>query len=72
MQKATEIFKAKKARMLVLTMPVKKAFISAAPKYKTPMTVVKQSMEPIKIRMKLGKTSDFNMYIEAFSFLLKT
>jgi hypothetical protein len=67
-----EIFSAKNATMLVLTMPVKKGFNSAAPKYNTPITVVKQSMEPIRTRMKLGNTSDFNAYIEAFSFLLKT
>jgi hypothetical protein len=54
--------------MFVLTIPVIRGFNSAAPKYKTPITVVKQSMKPKRISMKLGNTSDFNAYNEAFSF----
>jgi hypothetical protein len=69
-----EIFRAKNAMMFVLTIPVMKGFDSTAPKYNTPMTVVKQSREPKRVNIKkLGNTSDFNaQYIEAFSFLLKT
>jgi hypothetical protein len=67
-----EIFRAKNATMLVLIMPVIKGFNSAAPKYNTPITVVRQSIDPTKTRIKLGNTSDFNAYIAAFSFLLKT
>lgn len=49
-----------------------KGFDSTAPKYNTPMTVVKQSREPKRVNIKkLGNTSDFNaQYIEAFSFPL--
>src|ERR1035437_729040 len=44
-----EIFRTKKVAMFVLTMPVIKGFNSTAPEYKTPTTVVKQSMEPNRI-----------------------
>ena len=60
-------FNTKKATMLVLTIPVKKGFNSAAPKYKTPITVVTQSIEPNRIINKLGNKSAFKLYIEAFS-----
>ena len=59
-----EIFSAKNATMFVLTMPVMKGFNSAAPKYVTPITVVKQSIEPNKIMKRLGSTSDFNLYMK--------
>jgi hypothetical protein len=39
-----------------------KGFNSVAPEYRTPITVVKQSIEPIKIRKKHGVTSDFNVW----------
>jgi hypothetical protein len=65
------IFTTKNATMLELTMPVIKGFNSAAPKYITPMAVVKQSTDPKRTRKKLGNTSDFNEYIEA-STSLKT
>jgi hypothetical protein len=42
------ILTTKKAPMFVLTMPAMNGFNSAAPEYRTPITVVKQSMEPIK------------------------
>jgi hypothetical protein len=61
-----ETFRTKKAAILVLTMPVIRGLISAAPKYMTPTTVVMASIEPSKIRKKLGNSSDFNVYIEAF------
>jgi hypothetical protein len=72
-----EIFTAKNAMMLVLTMPVRNGFTSEAPKNRTPMAVVTQSMEPNSTIRKLGNNSDFSVYdfsvyIEAFSFLLKT
>ena len=60
-------FNTKKATMLVLTIPVKKGFNSAAPKYKTPITVVTQSIDPNRIINKLGNKSAFKLYIEAFS-----
>ena len=63
-------FNTKKAAMLVLTIPVKKGFNSAAPKYKTPITVVTQSIEPNRIINKLGNTSAFKLYIEASPFPL--
>jgi hypothetical protein len=56
----TKIFRAKNAIILVLTMPAINGFNSTAPKYNTPITVVKQSMEPNRIIKKLGSTSDFN------------
>jgi hypothetical protein len=70
-----EIFTAKNAMMLVLTMPVRNGFASEAPKNKTPIAVVTQSMEPNRTIKKLGNNSDFNVndlneYIEAFSFSL--
>jgi hypothetical protein len=70
-----EIFTAKNAMMLVLTMPVRKGLASEAPKNKTPIAVVTQSMEPNKTIRKLGSNSDFSVYelivyIEAFSFSL--
>ena len=48
----------------MLTMSVMKGFNSTAPEYKTPMTVVRASMEPNKIIKKLGNTSDFNVYMK--------
>jgi hypothetical protein len=70
-----EIFTAKNAMILVLTMPVRNGLASEAPKNKTPTAVVTQSMEPNKTIRKLGNSSDFsvydfNVYIEAFSFSL--
>ena len=41
-----------KAGRFVLTKPAIKGLSSTVPKYKVPITVVKQSMEPIKIRRK--------------------
>lgn len=67
-----ETFSTRKANMFVLTMPVRTGFNSTAPKYKTPMAVVMQSMEPNSTINRLGNTSVFNAYIEAFSFLPKT
>ena len=55
------ILTTKKAPMFVLTMPAMKGFNSVAPEYRTPITVVKQSMEPMKIRRKHGITSVFSM-----------
>lgn len=63
MQKVAKIFTTINAAMFELTIPDMKGFSSTAPKYSTPMTVVKQSMEPIKTRIKLGNISDFSMYI---------
>ena len=51
----------KKAPMFVLTIPAKKGFNSTAPEYRTPITVVMQSIEPIIIRSKLGITCAFNI-----------
>ena len=70
-----EIFSAKNAMMLVLTMPVNNGLASEAPKNNTPTAVVTQSMEPNSTIRKLGNSSDFSayefkVYIEAFSFLL--
>ena len=65
-----EILIAKNAVMFALTMPVINGFSSTAPEYKTPITVVKASMEPSRMIKKLGNTSDLNLYIEAFSFSL--
>jgi len=70
-RRVAEILMTKKAMMFVLTMPIIKGFISAAPKYRTPTTVVMASIVPNKIRKKLGNTSDFKAYIGAFSFLFK-
>jgi hypothetical protein len=50
-------------------MPAIKGFNSVAPWYKIPITVVKQSIEPIMIRSKLGIICAFD--IIAFSFLLR-
>jgi hypothetical protein len=61
MSKVAAILTAKKAPMFVLTMPAIKGFNSLAPEYRTPITVVKQSMEPTRIRSKLGIISFFNM-----------
>ena len=55
-----EIFRAKYTIMFVLIMLAMNGFNSTAPKYNTPMTVVKQSMKPNRIKKKLGNTSDFN------------
>ena len=63
------IFTTKNATMLELTMPVIKGFNSTAPKYITPMAVVKQSTDPKRTRKKLGNTSDFIAYIEASTSL---
>jgi hypothetical protein len=76
-KKVAEIFSTKNAKMLELTIPVIKGLSSEAPKYITPIIVVKQSIEPKSIIKKLGNTSVFKVYIEAFSFsrfpfLLKT
>jgi hypothetical protein len=71
-KKVAKIFRVKKAMMFVLTIPVIIGFNSAAPKYETPIKVVKQSMEPKRTSMKLGNTSDFNTYNEAFSLLPNT
>jgi hypothetical protein len=48
-------FKATKAGMFELTKPANTGLSSRVPKYRLPITVVKQSMEPIKIRNKLGR-----------------
>jgi hypothetical protein len=69
-KRVAEIFSAKKAAMLELTIPIMRGLISEAPKYITPITVVMQSIEPSRIIRKLGNTSAFNVYIEAFSFSL--
>jgi hypothetical protein len=42
-----------KAGRFVLTKPAIKGLSSIVPKYRVPITVVKQSKEPIKIRSKL-------------------
>jgi hypothetical protein len=65
------ILTAKKAPMFVLAMPAIKGFNSLAPEYRTPITVVKQSMEPIRIRSKLGIISAFNIKLPS-RFLSKT
>jgi hypothetical protein len=70
-KKVAEIFSTKNAKMLELTIPVIKGFSSEAPKYITPIIVVKQSIEPNRIIKKLGNTSVFEVYIEAFSFSLR-
>jgi hypothetical protein len=71
-----EIFTAKNAMMLVLMMLVRNGFASEAPKNRTPIAVVTQSMEPNRTIRKLGNNSDFNVYdfnvyIESFSFFLR-
>jgi len=66
-KQVAEILIAKKIAMLELTMPVMKGLSSEAPKYMTPMTVVRQSIEPSRIMRKLGNKSAFNVNIEAFS-----
>ena len=77
-KKVAEIFNIKNTEMLELTIPVIKGLSSEAPKYITPIMVVTQSIEPNRIIKKLGSTSAFMVYIEAFSFspcfsfLLKT
>jgi len=55
------ILTAKKAPMFVLTMPAMKGFNSVAPEYRTPITVVKQSIDPMMIRSKLGIISVFTI-----------
>jgi hypothetical protein len=67
-----EIFRAKNAAMLELIILVIKGFNSLAPKYITPIMVVKQSIDPTRTRIKLGNISELNAYIGAFSFLFKT
>jgi hypothetical protein len=71
-RRVAETLMTKKAAMFVLTMPIISGFISAAPKYRTPTTVVIASMVPNKIRKKLGNISDFRANIWALSFSLKT
>ena len=61
MNMVAAILTTKKAPMFVLTMPAMKGFNSVAPEYRTPITVVKQSMEPMKIRRKHGIISVFSM-----------
>jgi len=51
----------KKAPMFVLAILAIKGFNSLAPEYRTPITVVEQSIEPIRIRSKLGIIAAFNM-----------
>jgi hypothetical protein len=51
----------KKAPMFVPTMPAMTGFNSEAPEYETPITVVKQSIDPIMIRSKLGINCAFNI-----------
>ena len=51
----------KKAPMFVLTIPAIKGFTSEAPEYRMPITVVKQSIDPIMIRRKLGNISLLSM-----------
>jgi len=46
----------RKTPMFVLTIPAKKGFNSFAPEYRTPITVVMQSIEPITKSNKLGIT----------------
>jgi len=70
-RKVAETFRTKKAVIFVLTMPVMRGLSSVAPKYITPKVVVMASIEPNKIRKRLGNSSDFNVYIEAFSFSSK-
>jgi hypothetical protein len=69
-KRVAEIFRAKNPAMLELTIPIMRGLISEAPKYITPITVVMQSIEPSRIIKKIGNTSAFNVYIEAFSFAL--
>jgi hypothetical protein len=69
-KKVAEIFSTKNAKMLEFTIPVIKGLSSEAPKYITPIIVVIQSIEPKRIIKKLGNTSVFMAYIEAFSFSL--
>jgi hypothetical protein len=61
MSRVAAILTAKKAPIFVLTMPAIKGFNSLTPEYRTPITVVKQSMEPIRTRSKLGIISFINM-----------
>ena len=65
------ILTAKKNPMFVLTKPAMKGFNSVAPEYSTPIVVVKQSIEPIKIRRKHSITSVFSIHSpSAFSKIL--
>ena len=51
-----QVLTTKKAPMFVLTMPAMNGFNSEAPEYRTPITVVTQSIVPIRMRSKLGIT----------------
>jgi hypothetical protein len=69
-KKVAEIFNTKNTKIFELIIPIIKGLSSEAPKYITPIIVVIQSTEPNRIIKKLGNTSAFNVYIEAFSFSL--
>ena len=61
MNRVAAILTTKKAPMFVLAMPAMKGFNSLAPEYMTPITVVKQSITPIRTRRKLGIISLIDM-----------
>jgi hypothetical protein len=63
-KKVAEIFRTKNAKMLELTIPDINGLSSEAPKYITPIIVVKQSIEPNRIIKKLGNTSVFKAYMK--------
>jgi hypothetical protein len=62
MHNVAVILRTIKARILELITPVKKGFISVAPKYKMPITVVKQSIEPMSTSLCLRRNFPNSIY----------
>jgi hypothetical protein len=71
MSTVAAILTTKKAPMFVLTIPAIKGFNSTAPEYRTPITVVKQSIVPIKRSTKYGIASFFSILTPS-RFLYRT
>jgi hypothetical protein len=57
----------RKAPRFMFTIPAIKGFISEAPEYRMPIIVVRQSIEPIVIRSRLGNASVLIMFSPFFS-----